>query len=830
MSIIFATTPPIEGVSMPQHIVDELVNNPSYVAENGLKSALRRDYLNDNRDLPNDYRVPVLCGRYNDSGAEDYLISNLEEQLFGDGGEGTMTDYYDEISYGQFYITGELLGWYDLSYGHDWYEGSQSPPYDNGLRKKYFLRHTLEAADEVVDFTQYDNDGPDGIPNSGDDDSYVDAAFFVHSAIGGECGTPGIWSHRSKYSYQWPTAFITNDISANGTAMKVDDYVIQPVYGCDGGLIDIGVFCHEFGHILGLPDLYDTDDSSNGLYSWCLMSSGSWNTPASPAHMCSWSREALGWIEPEMILANVNEIANLPVGEAGQVFKLWTNGEPEYWPSNFGIGLPLGKEYFLVNYREPWGYDSHLPGEGLLIYHIDNTRNNNTNDNRRLVDIEPADGTFGGDGGDMWPRPTGQNQFDYLTTPNSRAYDGSNTEVALQNITQLDSSTVSRIEVYEEFPDLYLEEYFIIDETGDGELGSEEFADIFVEISNYGATLSGATAVLSSDDSNIQILTNEVVFPDVVFGEVSNNEISPFTIQVNDIENAYWTCLEITFYANGAISGEPFEIFRAIGEPEIIIVDDDGGFENEVGFADAFIRMGITYHLKPSQAIGTSVMLDDYETVVWNCGEGNQPLSESDVSKIQLFLNGRKQMILSGNQISTSSVASEFFTNYLGVEYVGTTNGLILQGEVDNPIGNGEFMGIESTTSDKDEIMPADTLSHIAIRYFPSSIGAALYRFNHYRLFYAGFCLDKLDNSNPAFTPIDTVLTRIFSWMNSQFGYKGDINGDDIVNVQDVMLTVQIIMATLEPTPEQEWSADFNSDNIINILDVMEIVNSILSG
>ena len=69
-----------------------------------------------------------------------------------------------------------------------------------------------------------------------------------------------------------------------------------------GNLIDIGVFCHEFGHVLGLPDLYDTDNSSEGLGQWCLMASGSWggngSSPQTPTHMSAWCKQKLGWVTP----------------------------------------------------------------------------------------------------------------------------------------------------------------------------------------------------------------------------------------------------------------------------------------------------------------------------------------------------------------------------------------------------------------------------------------------------------------------------------------------------------------------------------------------------
>ncbi|RMG63697.1 MAG: hypothetical protein D6722_17425, partial [Bacteroidetes bacterium] len=85
---------------------------------------------------------------------------------------------------------------------------------------------------------------------------------IVHPEIGAECQliTPSarnnIWAHRKSLS-SWPEGeFTTDDRSAGGGFIKIDDYVIQPALSCSGDMIEIGIFCHEFGHAFGLPDLY----------------------------------------------------------------------------------------------------------------------------------------------------------------------------------------------------------------------------------------------------------------------------------------------------------------------------------------------------------------------------------------------------------------------------------------------------------------------------------------------------------------------------------------------------------------------------------------------
>jgi M6 family metalloprotease-like protein len=251
------------------------------------------------------FKVPVFCVKYSDTGADPFPISQLQTKLFnGPFSPRTLTQFYNEISYGDLNLTGTVYGWHALPNNNAYYTGTGTC---NGLADcaniPALIYSALGANDAGVNFGQYDNDGPDGLPNSGDDDGFVDFVAFVHPERGAECGVNGnIWSHRFSLT-GWQQVYgegtgvyTTNDARSGGGFIKIDDYTIQPVLNCNNfSLIDIGVFCHEFGHAFGLPDLYDTDGGSAGVGEWCLMGSGNWNTPTNPAHMSAWSKSQLGW-------------------------------------------------------------------------------------------------------------------------------------------------------------------------------------------------------------------------------------------------------------------------------------------------------------------------------------------------------------------------------------------------------------------------------------------------------------------------------------------------------------------------------------------------------
>lgn len=316
-----------------------------------------------------EFRFPVLLGLFSDSPQQmAFTPDTIEADLFGDH-DGTITAFYSEMSEGRLHMVGEVHDWIRTSFTQAATTGGKS-----GLGGGDVGGFILDILDHVqgVDWGRYDNDGPDGIPNSGDDDGFVDVLAVLQPTPGAECGGPDkddrIWSHRWALRYAAGHAFVTSTPSANGDSIEVDDYVIQPVFSCNGNdIIEIGVFAHELGHAFGLPDLYDTDkddgDAQQGAGEWDLMASGSWgcdgNDPAYPCHMGAWSKAELGWLE----------LVDLPAGEDLGTLSLSpveTTGRAYRIDAGDGSG-----EYFLLENRQRVGFDRNLHAPGLLIWHID---------------------------------------------------------------------------------------------------------------------------------------------------------------------------------------------------------------------------------------------------------------------------------------------------------------------------------------------------------------------------------------------------------------------------------------------------------------------------
>jgi len=293
-------------------------------------STLEGTVLRDaGRALNGTLTIPVVLGLYSDITGPPVTRNAFDTEFFtGPWTPGTLRQYWSEVSYNLFDVAGTVFDWVPLSQSEDYYTGGVGywGLVPGRSKTGEMIKEIADALDGSVDFGAFDNDGPDGVPNSGDDDGFVDVLLVIHPAAGAECsGGPHMWSHSWKYS-KWDVPdgqpYATNDPASGGGFIQIEDYIVVPSYSCGTGMIEIGVICHELGHAIGLPDLYDSNGNSSGIGFWGLMGAGNWNTPASPAHLCVWSREQLGWLNPVEIDWRERDLTLDPVETSGDAVKL----------------------------------------------------------------------------------------------------------------------------------------------------------------------------------------------------------------------------------------------------------------------------------------------------------------------------------------------------------------------------------------------------------------------------------------------------------------------------------------------------------------------------
>jgi len=335
---------------------------------------------------------------------------------------GSVWDYYDDVSYGTLSIVTvnlpSSLGWERAPSTYAYYVDNNYGFGDYPQNSQKLVEDLVDLIDPSVNFADYDNDG----------DGYVDGLVVAHAGTGAEYShsTADMWSHK------WGIMPRRRD------GVFISSYSIQPEFWYTPGDVTIGVYAHEIGHIFGLPDLYDTDNSSHGIGRWSVMAHGSWNGPLgrSPAQLDAWCRVQLGFCVPTVVSGSIDRAAVPRVEDSAKIYRLWSSAPP-------------GSEYFLVENRQQVGYDAYLPGAGILIWHIDETKWGNTQEwypghtssGNYLVALEQADGLWEleksidyGDTGDPFPGSTDKRTFSAASTPSSHAYSGTATYVTVTNI------------------------------------------------------------------------------------------------------------------------------------------------------------------------------------------------------------------------------------------------------------------------------------------------------------------------------------------------------------------------------------------------------------
>lgn len=342
--------------------------------------------------------------------------------LFFTLGSNSLRDYYREVSYNQLNVTGEVSG-HGTTTG--WYRAPRTKSYytNNNYGFGAYPRNAQKLVEELIDlaapyvnFSNYDNS------NNGK----VESLVVICAGVGGEQSgnKSDIWSHK------WNITPKTVD------GVTIDRYFMAPENG------KVGVMCHELGHLLmGWPDLYDTDYSSRGTGQWDLMAGGSWNNGGNtPAHPTAWCKVKAGWITPITLFNTAKTVTVPPYKSNKTVYKL-------------PINSTSSKEYFLLSNRQKQGFDAYLPGEGLIIEHIDNNKTNNSDENHYLVDIEQADGLRelnkninSGNSGDAWPAGS-KKTFTKTTTPNSKSYAGADSKISVTDIAKSGTNITAKINV-----------------------------------------------------------------------------------------------------------------------------------------------------------------------------------------------------------------------------------------------------------------------------------------------------------------------------------------------------------------------------------------------
>lgn len=343
---------------------------------------------------------------------EDIMNS---DQMPVRGSYASARKYFEEQSMGQFSPDFDVVGPVTMSRNASYYA---SVGVDDSPTGKV-VKEACEQLEDQLDFSDYDLDG-DGIC----DNIYL---FYAGKGQADGGGSNTIWPHSARLDIDW-------GIFVDVDGVRISNYACSAELNGSGRFSGIGTFCHEFCHVLGLPDLYYSGVAHPQYFS--LMASGNYNGGGYyPPNLSAYERYALGWLTPEDLL-NSEWITMEPMPENADVKIVRTGAE---------------NEYFLLENRQQQGWDSYLPGHGLLIWHIDYDPQAwadnipNADRNHQRVFLVRANNNLNAYPGAAAPFPgtSGVDTFDATTSPAFTDWAGNPVDCALSTISETPSGNIT---------------------------------------------------------------------------------------------------------------------------------------------------------------------------------------------------------------------------------------------------------------------------------------------------------------------------------------------------------------------------------------------------
>lgn len=332
------------------------------------------------------------------------------------GATGSARDYFTDQSMGLFTPQFDVVGPVTLDFPYRYYGSNRNDDdaHDNAPKEMVFEAVKSAVSQGMAHLDDYDSDH----------DGYVDMVYVIYAGKGeADGGDPNtIWPHMSDMQGDAQWAFQSID------GKRLALYACSAEKRGDGTFSGIGTFCHEYGHCLGLPDLYDVDYSGGfGMGDFDIMSGGGYlNKGNTPPCYSAFERYSLGWLE------------YIDIESSGSI------DLPPLPGSNIAYRLtsPHPNEYFTLENRQYDGWDLYLPGRGLMITHIDYDEtiweDNEVNDDpdHPHVRLMAADNTWSRttENGDLYPGTFDNHTFSDSSTPAALLWDGSSLGKSLSHI------------------------------------------------------------------------------------------------------------------------------------------------------------------------------------------------------------------------------------------------------------------------------------------------------------------------------------------------------------------------------------------------------------
>lgn len=383
-------------------------------------------------------KILIVCIDFPDVPATT-TTSAIYDRFFSTTALGgkTLINYYKENSYNKYIPEGIVHGWYRIPHPLTYYSNGQyglgNPP---NLITLFEDVVNIIKGDTTIDWSYIDADNNNEI-------NYI---VIVHS--GYEAARTGnkndIWSSALGYGmYIGTTGKMSTGVKITSTVRAWNiAFVSEHSSSIKADSTVIGTYCHEFGHLLGLPDLYKGSSTANavlGYYS--LMAGGNWlGDGATPGHLDAYSKYNLSFTNTLINQSGINQVINdAETNDRNYLYTTRNYNIPGPYPDS------VTYEYFIIENRQNKLFDSYLPSNGIFIWHAKETFA--INSISTSVELKQADGLKDlennrnyGDTGDSYPGSTNNRSFGKSTNPNTTLYDGTVQNIEITNISDPSSA------------------------------------------------------------------------------------------------------------------------------------------------------------------------------------------------------------------------------------------------------------------------------------------------------------------------------------------------------------------------------------------------------
>ena len=389
-------------------------------------------------------------------------------------------------------------------------------------------------------------------------------------------------------------------------------------------------------------------------------------------------------------------------------------------------------------------------------------------------------------------------------------------------------------------PYIRLTDYSLNDSQGNnnGRVESGETIDLTVVFRNTSLDAREVSATLFSHDPDVVMMKDVVPFGNIARNQSAANDGVPFCFSISPTAIAHMSPFYFNITADGGYATVD-SIILLIGTPTILLIDDDNGDSCEGDYVEALKTIDVFPEEWKVSSKGCPMTEDltRYEAVIWLTGDDRySTLTQEEQATVAALLNGGGNLLIAGSNIGYDLVEdgsagdSAFYVDYLHADFVSDSIGEIFLCGVENDPITGEFafFAIDERQTSASVIAPRNGAIPILI-YHLSREGAAIKYEGDYKLAYFALGLEGINSMGHGNNDEirGKLMNNIVQWFN-YIPIQGDVNQDGIINILDVLQTVNIILEIFEPTPSQEVVADCNADETVNILDVVGIVNVVL--